>query len=297
MASDTKNVKLGVCQVFFDNVDLGYTQGGVEVSVTTDTRKVEIDQFGKTPINEAIQGRQVSVKVPLAETTLRNLVKIMPGATLVTDGVQAGNALTFTVQPTAAQTVTIAGQAFTFQATNPTSVFQVKIGANLAATLTNLVDAINLSQISLTTGGIVAYNGAVTSVGGVWTVTSGVGTVVSLRNADPGTIGNGVTVATTTTATGAANFTGGVAETRARVDVSTGVGLDMLAIAKQLRLHPQGKAATDLSDDFIVHRTATPGALQFAYKTDAERVFNVEFMAYPDPLTNRLYSVGDPLAV
>lgn len=296
MASDTKNVKLGVCQVFFDNVDLGYTQGGVEVSVTTDTRKVEIDQFGKTPINEAIQGRQVSVKVPLAETTLRNLVKIMPGATLVTDGVQAGNVVTFTVNPTAAQTITIAGQAFTFQAGNPANVFQVKIGTNLAATLQNLVDAINLSQISAATGGVTAYAGTVTLVGGVWAVTANAGTVLSLKNSDVGTIGNGVTVATTTTATGAAAFAGGVNETRARVDVTTGVGIDMLAIAKQLRLHPQGKSATDLSDDFIVHRTATPGALQFAYKTDAERVFNVEFMAYPDPVSNKLYSVGDPLA-
>lgn len=292
MASDTKNVKLGVCQVFFDNVDLGYTQGGVEVSVTTDTRKVEIDQFGKTPINESIQGRQVSVKCPLAETTLRNLVKLMPGSTLVTDGVQASGTMTVAaVVPTAAQTVTIAGQAFTFQAGNPTSIFQIKIATsgsaavNATATAQALVDAINLSQIALATGGLVATL---------------VGSTITVRASDPGTASNGIAMATTastflTSVTAA--LAGGVAETRARVDVNTGVGIDMLAIAKQLRLHPAGKAATDLSDDFIVHRTATPGALQFAYKFDAERVFNAEFMAYPDPVTGKLYSVGDPLAV
>lgn len=87
MASDIKNVKLGVCTVKFNGVDLGYTKGGVEVTVKTDTHKVNIDQFGKTPINEYIMGREVTVKVPLAETTLDNLVKIMPGATLVTDAV------------------------------------------------------------------------------------------------------------------------------------------------------------------------------------------------------------------
>lgn len=85
MASDTKNVKLGVCKVFFNSVDLGYTQGGVEVEVKTDTHKVNVDQFGKTTINEYIMGRDVSVKVPLAETTLDNLVAIMPGATLIVD--------------------------------------------------------------------------------------------------------------------------------------------------------------------------------------------------------------------
>jgi hypothetical protein len=82
MASDTKNVKLGVCKITYGGVDLGYTMGGVEVTVKTDTHKVMVDQFGKTPINEYIMGRELTVKVPLAETTLENLVATMPGATL-----------------------------------------------------------------------------------------------------------------------------------------------------------------------------------------------------------------------
>lgn len=103
MASDTKNVKLGVCKVFFDSVDLGYTQGGVEVTVKTDTHKVTVDQFGKTSINEYIMGREVSVKVPLAETTLDNLVAIMPGATL-TSGTGADSAKKAVVVTTAVGT-------------------------------------------------------------------------------------------------------------------------------------------------------------------------------------------------
>lgn len=286
MASSTKNVKLGVCQVFFDNVDLGYTQGGVEVSVSTETYKSEVDQFGKTPINEFIQGRQVSVKAPLAETTLRNLVKIMPGATLVTDGVLPSGTFTFSAQPTANSTVTVAGQAFTFVSAAPASIYQVRIGANLAATLTNLVDALNLSQVAVALGGIEASVNAL-------------GTIVTVRCGDPGPAGNAITIVagsapvSNATASGA-TLTGGVAETKARVDVTDGVGIDMLAIARTLRLHPKGKPVTDLSDDFVIHKTATPGALQFAYKVDAERVFNAEFMGYPDPITGRLFSVGDP---
>lgn len=83
--NDPKNVKLGVCKVFYDGVDLGFTKGGVEVTVETETHEVTVDQYGNTPINEYIMGRTVSVSVPLAETTLDNLVKIMPGAKLVTD--------------------------------------------------------------------------------------------------------------------------------------------------------------------------------------------------------------------
>ena len=92
--SDTKNVKLGVCKVFYGGVDLGYTQGGVDVTVKTETHKVNVDQFGKTTINEVILSRDVTAKTPLAETTLENLVKIMPGAVLTEVG---GSAATGTI--------------------------------------------------------------------------------------------------------------------------------------------------------------------------------------------------------
>ncbi|EGT88588.1 hypothetical protein ABNIH1_18950, partial [Acinetobacter baumannii ABNIH1] len=36
MASDVKNVKLGVCKIMFDGVDLGFTKGGVDVTVSTE---------------------------------------------------------------------------------------------------------------------------------------------------------------------------------------------------------------------------------------------------------------------
>lgn len=174
MASDTKNVKLGVCKVFYNEVDLGYTSGGVEVTVKTDTHKVMVDQFGKTPINEYIMGRECSAKTPLAETTLTNLVAIMPGAVLQTDGV------------------------------------------------------------------------------------------------DP---------------------------TKKWVEVSTGVGTSLLDGAKVLRLHPINKADNDHSEDFIMPLAATSGQLKFAYKVDNERVFDTEFTAYPDPVTNLLFQIGeDPSA-
>lgn len=82
MASSTQNVKLGVCKITFGGQDLGYTKGGVEVEVTTDTHKSTVDQFGNTPIGEMIIGRSIVVRAPLAETTVENLAKIMPGTTV-----------------------------------------------------------------------------------------------------------------------------------------------------------------------------------------------------------------------
>ena len=87
MPSSLSNVKLGVCSLTFNAVDLGYTKGGVDVEVSTETYTVMVDQFGNTPINDYIIGRTCTVTTPLAETTLDNLVSIMPGATKVTDAV------------------------------------------------------------------------------------------------------------------------------------------------------------------------------------------------------------------
>ena len=172
--NDAANVKIGVCSITFKGTDLGFTQGGVEVEVATESHKTLVDQFGTTPIAENITGRSCVVRVPLAETTLENLVALMPGATLVTDGVDSN---------------------------------------------------------------------------------------------------------------------------KKRVDVTSGVGTDLLAAAGELTLHPKALAASDLSEDFRLPLASTPGAINFAYKTDEERIFNVEFTAYVDTSNNdMLFSFGDTTA-
>jgi len=171
MASSTNNVKLGVCTVLFGGVDLGYTKGGVEVEVATETYKVMIDQFGNTPVKEYITARTCVVRVPLAETTLLNLVEIMPGATYID-----------------------ANPAF-------------------------------------------------------------------------------------------------------RVDVTTNVSADLKQLSKLLVLHPVSNGA-DVNEDFRIPLAATGGALQYSYKLDEERIFNVEFNAYPDDTQGGLlFQIGDPTAI
>jgi len=93
MASSTENVKIGVCRVYYNGADLGYTKGGVSVSASTDTYEVKVDQFGETPVSENITARSVTVTVPMAETTIDNLVKIMPGATKTGDKVDVETAI------------------------------------------------------------------------------------------------------------------------------------------------------------------------------------------------------------
>ena len=283
MASSSKNVKLGVCKLYYDGEDLGLTQGGVEVQVTTETHKVEVDQFGKSSINELVMGRTLVVKAPLAETTLRNMVKTMPGATLITDGVQASGGVVFADDPDVGDAVTIGGTAFTFQAGKADALGQVKVGATKAESIANLIAAVNLALLRQDLGGVKA-------------TLNGTGNGITLTVGDPTPLGNAITLAAVGGTASGATFTGGVVETKARVEVGSGVGTDLLTIAKSLRLHPVGKPDNDFSDDFYVYQAATPGALTFAYKLDAERIFNTEFTGYPDPVTGRLFAAGDLLA-
>jgi hypothetical protein len=259
MASTTENVKLGVCSVLFDGVNLGFTKGGVEVEVATTTHEVKVDQFGETPISELITGRTVSASVPLAETTLENLVQIMPGSTLITDGVKGTGTITLaTAVPVAGDSVTIAGATFTFRAT-PVAQNDVKIGATFTASAVNLAAAINASDL-----GYVA-----TVAGAVITVTakaSGAGWNATVTRA----------FATTANCT-VTNIAGGVDATSARVVVSSGINVNLLSVAKTLVLRPRG---TFGEDDFIIHRAACPGALSFAYSTENERVFQASFKGF-----------------
>lgn len=285
--SDTKNVKIGVCRAYFDGSDLGYTKGGVEVSVATETHPVNVDQFGKTSINEYIMGRNVKVKVPMAETTLDNLVRTMPGATLVTDGAQATGTITVATNLTAGQNFTIGGKTITARAT--------------AATLASNLDFVVGATASATAAALAAFiNGS--SDGVLSTIKATVaGAVVTLTAIQRGIAGNAITLATGTAAASitvsGATLIGGIAVTKARVDVTTGIGNDLLAGAKVLRLHPKGKLDADLSEDFVVPLANTPGAITFAYQLENERVFNVEFTGYPDPASDKLFYIGDPGAV
>lgn len=282
MASSTENIKLGVCRAYFDGQDLGLTKGGVEVSVSTETYKVEVDQFGKTPVSELIMGRTVMARVPMAETTLDNMVRVMPGATLVeTGGTAATGTVSIAAQPTAAQTVVINGVTFTFRTGSAPLAEDVLIGATAAATVQNLADKLNASTNPKVA--VANYTVATTTM----TVTYGV----------KGTAGNSFTLAAGTssaTVSGAA-LTGGTNPTARRVDVTTGVEQpSLINLARELRLHPVSKPDEDKSEDFIIPLAATAGALTFAYQVEAERIFNVEFNGYPDPVTQKLFIFGTP---
>lgn len=284
MPSNTQNVKMGVCQVSFGGEDLGYTKGGVDVTVATESKPIEVDQFGNSPINEIITGRTCKVKVPLAETTLENLVRIMPGATLVgAGGAEATGTVTLAnAVPVTGDSVTINGVVFTYR-TVPALQTDMPIGANFNACAVTLAETVNICDNP--------------SISGYVTATVS-GAIVTLTAIQDGVFGNAVTLVKTF-ATGAncsvsgATLAGGVDATSQTVTVPNAVGTSLLALAQQLVIHPVANAPTDLSDDFVIPLAMTPGAMQFSYKLDQERIFDCEFVAYPNAVNGELFTVGN----
>ena len=289
MASNTRNVKLGVCSVSFKGSDLGYTSGGVEVTVKTDTHKVTVDQFGKTAINEYIMGREVMAKTPLAETTIANLVAIMPGAVVSSAGGSAATgSVTVASNPAASDTVVINGVTMTFKTATTGAANEVLIGASVAATATNLASALTAS----TSGGVTAASysassGVVSIVYGGFASYGAAGYKTAAGNSF--TLNAGIAGAKVTLS--GATLTGGADGVGLSVSVATGVGTSLLDSAGELRLHPINKAISDVSEDFVILLASTAGALKFSYKTDSERIYDVEFSGYPDA-NGKIFSIG-----
>lgn len=83
MAGLASEIRLGACWVTFAGTDLGYTKGGVVLSLETMTQELIVDQAGQMPLAEIIMGRRCTVMVPLAQTNASVLSKLIPGNTSI----------------------------------------------------------------------------------------------------------------------------------------------------------------------------------------------------------------------
>lgn len=79
--ADIANVQLGVCSVTYNNVDLGHTKGGVEVSYEPTYADITVDKYGETIVEKRLMGEKFTAKVPLAEFTIANMKNAIPNST------------------------------------------------------------------------------------------------------------------------------------------------------------------------------------------------------------------------
>lgn len=87
------NLELGACNVEFgasgSETDLGFTKGGVVLTVTSPTVNITTDQFGQVILKQILVGRTATIRIPFAETDLLLMSKLIPAASHVIDSVDA----------------------------------------------------------------------------------------------------------------------------------------------------------------------------------------------------------------
>jgi hypothetical protein len=99
------NVKLGVCSVSFNSVDLGHTKGGVTVTYTPTYHDVTVDVFGETIVDKRLLGEKLVASVPLAESTLANFKVAIPEGSTDGDKVTIGSSVGDSLLDSASQLV------------------------------------------------------------------------------------------------------------------------------------------------------------------------------------------------
>ena len=77
------NVKIGVCDVKYKGVDLGHTKGGIKLAYKPEYEDIVVNQYGKSAVDKVLTKEVLEVKVPLSETQLANIQKMIPFSTTV----------------------------------------------------------------------------------------------------------------------------------------------------------------------------------------------------------------------
>lgn len=97
--SVTEIRNLSTCRVNYGGRDMGYTQGGVTVKITTDWHDVVVDTYGTVPLDSIDTGTNIEATVPLVQGSLNNYDDAYPTATnspadRLTFGRQVGTSIT-----------------------------------------------------------------------------------------------------------------------------------------------------------------------------------------------------------
>jgi hypothetical protein len=180
--------------------------------------------FGRDPLAPArdVINAGGDVVVPVDLRNFGYWLKALFGAPVTTGVAAAVGALTFSAQPLATSTITINGTVFTFVASGPTGN-QILIGANLAATLTNIATALNGSAVP----GVAAATYAVVG-----------GNQISVTNDTLGAAGNAFTLAASASPASNATMSGATLTGGANAHVFSTASAALPSIASEVG-HPE----------------------------------------------------------
>jgi len=283
-----ETIKIGVCDSFWrplpslanpnpDEIYLGLTKGGVELTYTPDWHEIQVDQFGKTATESVLVGEDIKVKVPLAETDLDKLSLFTHTSTKIAE--------TANVTPGTAQveTATIAGTIEAAGAGNANITVTAQ-GMN-GSPKTISVAVANDDTATLVAGKVRDALSADADVIAFFDVSGADDKVVltcKVATDNDATLNiasdNGTCTGLIAAPTSANTQAGVAASTATKTKLTFGrkPGFRLEGLAGQLRLHPVALGSSN-DEDVIIYRAINRAPLQLNYKLDEERIFSTEF--------------------
>ncbi len=234
------NVRLGICNIVYNDVVLGHTKGGAELSVKNDVIETTVDKYGDTPAKAWHGGTRVQVTMNLSEYDFTQMEQVLNAATK--SGAKASATITFG-SPSNGDTIVVNGHTFTKAASGSGTNFST---ADELATLIGALDNIDAANVT-----------------GTITVTAAV----------VGVAGNAITLSKTGSALAisGATLSGGTGQ------LSMGKEAGYELTGHSLVLTPIEAIADEL--DVELFKAVIDGDSTFPFKVDSETVYSVTLVA------------------
>lgn len=82
-----QNVTIGAATITWGGNTLGHTLGGAKLTFDRKFTELEVDKYGKTPVELALNGQDLQIEMTLAEPIVDYIFNSIPEGTLLTGGV------------------------------------------------------------------------------------------------------------------------------------------------------------------------------------------------------------------
>lgn len=289
MSGNVANVRVVPCRAIWNGVDLGLTEGDIEMKLTEKSVAITAHQEGSNELDAIRTGKMVAVSLKLQETTVAQLQAAISNSG---GGSSGGVAQAQTILCIADSAGSLNSKFFPIVSKNGVK-YLIWLNVNSAGVAPSLPGYTNVMVALATNAANTAVATAIAAALDALAdfVSTATSATVTCTDANAGFVNSGVSAGNT-------GFT--VLVTVPGVSALTGWGKNkdftsMLSDSNKLALHPVVKADADFTEDFNMWK-AYPELGSIKLSGEHPVVVDISFKIFPDttkPDGTRLFGYGD----